>query len=153
MTRITRVALALLLAGCGSTGPTPNRLDLPNGEGDFAYTAYSPAGQPILRGTLHLEYARTPLASRPPQALGGTWSIHWAPGADTTLQVGPQVGTGSLAGVDDSTGIHLSLSPNLVDDEVGLAGLVFGEDLSGTWTYSTIAGPYQHGRFTAVALP
>ncbi|HET7042292.1 MAG TPA: hypothetical protein VFI13_09740, partial [Gemmatimonadales bacterium] len=147
--------LALLLVGamaCDSTSPTPTRLDLPDGQGDFAYTAYSAGGQPILKGTLHLEYAFTPALSLPPQALGGTWSIHWAPGADSTLQVGPQIGSGTLNGVDDSTGIRLSLLPNLVDEGVGLTGLVYGQEMTGTWTYFTIAGPSEHGRFTAVAV-
>lgn len=155
MTRTTTLAaLALMVAACDSTSPTPTRLNLPNGQGDFAYTAYSAAGEPILKGTLHLEYAMTPLASLPPQALGGTWSIHWVRGADSTLQVGPQVGSGTLDGVDDSTGIHLALNPNLVDEGVGLAGLVYGENLSGTWTYFTMVGPSpsQHGRFTAIAV-
>ena len=146
------VALALMGAACDSTSPTPNRLNLPSGQGDFAYTAYSAAGQPILRGTLHLEYAMTPAAALPPQALGGTWSVHWVPGADTTLEVGPQVGSGTLDGVDDSTGIHLALNPNLVDEGVGLSGLVYGKNLSGTWNNFTISGPSQHGRFTAIAV-
>ena len=152
MTRTTLVALALMVAACDNTSPTPNRLDLPNGQGDFAYTAYSAAGQPILKGTLHIVYAMTPALALPPQALGGTWSIHWANGADTTLQVGPQIGSGTLSGVDDSTGIRLALFPNLIDEGVELSGLVYGRNLTGTWTFSTIGGPQQHGRFTAVAV-
>ena len=153
MTRTTTLAaLALMVAACDSTSPTPNRLIFPNGKRDFAYTAYSATGEPILNGTLHLEYAMTPLATLPPQALGGTWSIHWAPGADTTLRVGPQVGSGTMDGVDDSSGVRLSFIPNLVDEGVGLDGHAYGRNFSGTWNYFTITGPTGHGRFTAIAL-
>lgn len=145
------VALALMLAACDSTSPTPNRLQLPDGGQDYLYTAYSPAGFPVLTGTIHLEWGVMPLYA-PPRGIAGTWDIHWIPGADSTLQLGPQIGSGTMDGVDDSSGVQLAFSTNQVDQWVGLDGHAYGLNVTGEWHYSTIAGPSQHGRFTLVAV-
>lgn len=145
------LALALLVAACDSTAPSSGPLTIVDG-GNYTYTAYSGLSGPVLIGTMHLEWVISPGTAIPPRLLGGTWETHWAPGADTTAQVGPQVGSGTLAGQTDQSGVQLSILPNLVDYGVSLEGLVHGYDVNGTWQYSTIGGPVRGGRFTLAAV-
>lgn len=145
------LALVLLVAACDSTAPKAGPLVLVSG-GNYTYTAYTTLGRPVLQGTVHLEYGVLPALGTPPQGLAGTWEVHWLPGVDQSIQVGPQVGSGQMDGVTDETGVRLAFLPNLVDSGVLLNGLVRGQDVSGTWEYTTIAGPSQTGRFTLVAV-
>lgn len=152
MSRTQRLlALALLVAACDGTAPSGGPLTLVSG-GNYVYTAYGTLGAPLLTGTMHLEYGVLPAFSTPPQGLAGSWEIHWVPGADQTTMVGPQVGSGEITGLTDSSGVKLSFLPNRVDNDVALAGLVSGASVNGTWTYTTLVGPTQHGRFTLVPM-
>ena len=144
------LALTLLVAACDGTAPT-GPLNLVPG-GNYTYTAYSAAGDPVLTGTMHLEYGALPALAEPPRGLAGTWSIDWAKGADRSTIVGPQIGSGQIDGQTDETGVKLSFLPNRVDNDVSLTGVARGPEVSGTWTYTTLVGPSQHGRFTLVAM-
>lgn len=148
MSKPLTLAALCLAAACGSTAPS-GPLTIISG-GNYAYTAYSPTGVPVLEGTVHLEYGMMPAFRDPPRGLVGTWETHWIAGADQSTPVGPQVGNGQLDGETDDNGLQLSFLPNQVDNDVSLTGLVYGAEVSGTWNYSTIAGPSQHGRFTLV---
>jgi len=150
MSRSPLLAALLLVAAC-STEPSGGPLPI-IGNGNYAYTAYGASGVKLLQGTIHLEYGVLPAAATPPRGLAGTYSIDWAPGADHSIVVGPQIGSGQLDGQTDDSGVKLSFLPNEVDSFLSLTGTVFGTSVDGTWSYSTIAGPAQHGRFTLVPI-
>lgn len=139
-----------LAAACDSTSPT-GQLELAPG-GNYTYTAYSPSGAKVLQGSVHLEYGMMPALGAPPRALVGTWAIDWVPGADRSTPVGPQVGSGQMDGQTDDSGVKLAFLPNIVDSGAYLTGLVYGSAVSGTWHWSTIAGPSEQGRFTLVPV-
>jgi hypothetical protein len=148
-----RPATALLLAtatalggACsGRTGAPTSPGDTVAGDlsGSYQYLAYDGAGTLLLEGQLVL-------ARLDASTLTGTWVIHWAPGADTTRSVGPQVGTGTLHGGPAGDRWHLTLTPGWADNNVDLLALVQEGDLAGVWTHSIITGPSTGGSFQAV---
>ena len=71
-------------------------------------------------------------------------------GADTTAQVGPQVGHGTLSGRQIADGgVQLDLNPFYADNNVFLSATVGVTGLSGVWSWSGFAGPIANGRFQA----
>lgn len=143
MRHVWGVAAALVVGlGCGNGIPDPKLAPhLDDLNGSFAYSAFDATGQPLLVGSLTIEAA-------PDSTLSGTWSIHWAPGADTTATIGPQVGTGTLAGRSGSDGVFVDLNPGWADNNVFLMGGAAPGILAGEWQHSTILGPVAQGRFT-----
>ena len=133
--------LAFALASCDDYDRS-EPIDL-EGERTYSYTAYAEDGTRLLVGTivLHPRYTRANFE----QEIEGEWMIRWAPGADTTSLVGPQVGSGPLAGIATEDGIILHLPPISVDNTVQLTGIVRNNEFSGEWSYSTIAGPAARG--------
>lgn len=138
-------SFALLLAACGDYDRS-EPIDL-EGERTYTYTAFAEDGTRLLVGTivLHPRYTRADFE----QEIEGHWAIGWAPGADTTSLVGPQVGSGGLAGMATEEGITLFLPQIGIDNSVQLTGIVRNNEFSGEWSYSTIAGPAARGEFTA----
>jgi hypothetical protein len=145
---ISLALLLLLVAACDTTAPTSGQLRL-NSEDTFHYTATSGLGRPLLVGTLTLAWANTDTTM--PRGITGTWAIDWAPGADRSVHVGSQVGTGEISGVATETGVTFDLNPGYVDDNVILRARVEGTRLIGDWTWATITGPGVKGEFTASA--
>jgi hypothetical protein len=82
----------------------------------------------------------------PDSTVTGTWSTEWAPGADTTVQVGAQIGHGTLLGRQTEDGAYLDLNPGNADNNVTV--LLFRTDggFRGTWSWITITGPRTGGR-------
>lgn len=140
--RVRWTALAVALAlGCGNEINQVAAPRLEDVHGGFEYRAYDPDGRLLLVGAVTLE-------ARADSAITGTWEIGWAPGADTTAVVGPQVGTGTLAGRYDGENTLIDLNPGWADNNVFLvAGAANGADLSGEWQHSTFIGPVAEGRF------
>jgi hypothetical protein len=98
-------------------------------------------GQLLLVGTVTLDV-------RPDSSLAGSWVIRWAPGADTTATVGPQVGTGTLHGRYDGERTQIDLNPGWADNNVYLlAAAADHGQLTGQWQHSTLIGPVAQGRF------
>jgi len=111
------------------------------------YTAARAHGMPVVAGTLQL-------VAHDDSSVTGTWQIDWVVGADTTDSVGPQVGSGTTSGRLSADGsIGLDLNPLFADNNVFLDGAVTTAGLSGTWTWSGIAGPIATGRFDAPYAP
>lgn len=142
MSRVTvGMVLATLGSGCTSVGMMP-----PGAlkSGDLRYTAYNLQGAPLLAGTLHLTV-------HDDSTVTGTWVIDWVAGSDTTSQVGPQVGHGTLSGsaLADGT-VELNLNPLYADNNVYLSAAVAAAGFSGLWSWSGFAGPLAHGRFQAL---
>lgn len=140
------VVVLLALAACATDPSDP--LSLPPG-GNFTYDAYSPVEQHLLTGVLHLEWADVTIDGRTERHLTGSWEIWRVPGSDTTIAVGPQVGSGQLVGTEGEDGVVLDLFPARMDDNVILRATVDGNRITGQWSWSTIAGVATQGRFTA----
>jgi hypothetical protein len=118
--------------GCVSSGPA-----VP--EGAFAYTGRDSTGAVVVRGWLAMD-PRTP-------EFRGTWRL------ETTRDredIGPQTGDGELTGTVRDGRVAVMLNPRFRDNNVDLSGTLEGNRIRGTWTYSTFAGPTNHGAFEAV---
>jgi hypothetical protein len=139
--RVYLVPLLLLVACSGSAGEAPVSRATP--AGTFLYTALGSGGKPLLQGEIELQVGDD-------STLTGSWNIHWAPGADTTTTVGPQVGTGTLNGSFRDTLLVIQLNPNMADNNVSLLAARGTAGYTGRWEYSTIAGPTAGGGFEAV---
>jgi hypothetical protein len=130
--------LAQRLAGCpvgAAGGGQP-------ASGRYAYGACDEQGRLALLGHLDLVIDAT-------GAIAGTWEIEWAPGADRSTEVGPQVGSGELEGWLDGADATLHLNPGWADNNVRLTGTWHGGGGGGFWSYSTLTGPRSSGSFTA----
>lgn len=110
--------------------------------GGFHYSAFGDSGQPLLTGRLNFSFPDD-------STLNGTWSIAWIPGADTTLHVGPQVGSGAMVGSRRGDTLLIQLNPTFADNNVGLVAVPTADGYSGQWSWSTFAGPTAGGRFSA----
>lgn len=107
------------------------------------YEATTLGGEPLIRGRMRIDVL-------PDSTIVGTWSAEWAPGADTTVQVGDQIGSGSLRGKQTEAGTYIDLNPGYADNNVILQPVPVERGFTGTWYWSSIAGPQTYGRFTAL---
>lgn len=80
-------------------------------------------------------------------AVTGSWELRRVPSSDSTIQVGPQLGSGTLAGRLNASGIvAVDLNPGWADNNVFLAlGGATPNRLTGTWDHSTFIGPVAGG--------
>jgi hypothetical protein len=109
----------------------------------YEYTARGKDGGVLVTGQFALAIVADTLVS-------GTWSTRWAVGADTTSEVGPQVGHGTLAGTVRQGALLIDLTPGNADNNAVLQGTWSGNSVRGTWTWITISGPRTTGSFTAI---
>lgn len=112
------------------------------GPGNYFYVASTGVGTPVVYGTLTIYANFSPI-----NQISGAWDFHWYPRADTTAQVGPQIGTGNFTGVPTGDSVIIQLNPLNADNNVGLSGLWDGSKLVGTWEWVTITGPRTKGGF------
>ena len=137
------LALAVLAAvACRYEGSVPIQ-DNSMVDGSLAYEASSLAGKPLIRGRLNIDIL-------PDSTIVGTWTANWAPGADTTVEVGDQVGSGTLRGRQTAEGGYIDLNPGYADNNVILLPTATDRGFTGTWYWSTMTGPRTEGRFTAL---
>jgi hypothetical protein len=146
--KMKRLWFGLILAVAGlacsdATGPAELN-------GIYEYRATDSSGTVLLIGQLDLTFHED-------STITGSWIIGWAPGADQTTEVGPQVGEGALLGLLSTDGTILDLNPNVADNNVLLSGAFDLETLPpglvGEWTHSTLIGPVAAGLFTATNMP
>jgi hypothetical protein len=128
----------LALVACASSTENAGGL-----ESDYQYTARGAGGEALVTGQLTLTVSDDSVVT-------GSWSTRWAPGADTTTEVGPQVGHGTLAGTLRQGALLIDLTPGNADNNAVLLGSWTGSAVTGTWTWITISGPRTTGAFTAV---
>lgn len=128
----------LFLAACATPVEGPAGLDP-----SYRYSARGANGDALVTGELILTVTDDSVVS-------GTWSTRWAFGADTTTEVGPQVGHGTLAGTLRQGALLVDLTPSNADNNAVLQGTWSGDTVSGAWTWITISGPRTTGTFTAV---
>jgi hypothetical protein len=133
---VTVLSIVAAIMACGD--PT---LSLAGGDPSGAYSYVARSGlTPVVTGTVTLLVDGD-------SAVTGTWELRRVPGTDTTIQVGPQLGSGTLAGRLNASGIvALDLNPGWADNNVFLAfGATARDLLTGTWDHSTLIGPVAGG--------
>jgi hypothetical protein len=130
--------------------------------GTYRYTAMTPDGRPVLEGTLTFSFAEDTIPDETTDEGGGCchwtitghWAIDWIAGADTTLDVGPQVGVGDLRGGilhgEQEGKLFIDLSPGWADYNAGLLAVREGDRLTGEWGWTAFDGPRTSGPFLAV---
>jgi hypothetical protein len=128
----------LALVACASSTEYAGGLESP-----YQYTARGASNEVLVTGQLTLTVTDDSVVS-------GSWSTRWALGADTTSEVGPQVGHGTLAGTLRQGALLIDLTPGNADNNAVLQGTWSGKAVAGTWTWITISGPRTTGAFSAV---
>jgi hypothetical protein len=107
--------------------------------GDYQYTGYASNGDKIVEGQLSI----TSIES---DRLKGEWQLNQVGDA---VNIGPQVGTGNLAGSISKGEIYINLNPNMADNNVRLRGKVEGNRFRGTWSFDGEGGALNKGTFKA----
>ncbi|HSE42657.1 MAG TPA: hypothetical protein VLH08_17950 [Acidobacteriota bacterium] len=125
------VFVTALLIGCEDDNPPLT--------GTYRYTAFE-SGIPVVGGLLHLDEVNTTRVS-------GRWEF--APIGSSNVEVGPQIGSGTLVGSFDGNLLSIDLNPGFADNNVFLSGTFQGNTLRGEWSFSGIAGPVSQGTFIA----
>jgi hypothetical protein len=138
--RTCLASLLLLGTACapGATPFTPSAIRA----GAYRYVAEDNAGHRLLEGEITL-------VALDDSTLQGTWQIRWAAGADTTAQVGPQVGSGTIAGGRAGDHLAFDLNPGWADNNAILLAVGSPGGFTGRWEWETISGPRSGGRFSA----
>ena len=139
MRRVTPMTVLLVVAAifaCGDPTLSPVEGD-PSGV--YGYVAQSGV-IPVVTGTMTLQVDED-------SAVTGSWELRRVPGSDPTIQVGPQLGSGVLAGRLDASGfVAVDLNPGWADNNVFLALRGTARDLlTGTWDHATIIGSVAGG--------
>jgi len=156
------LALLGMMFGCSTASdplvPSTVRLE----SGSYRYVTTTSSGKPLLEGTLTLAFADDTIPDEDSDQGGacchwtitGAWESHWIPGADTTLEIGPQVGSGELRGAilhgEQEGRLLLDLNPYFADNNTGFNAERLGDRLVGTWSWTAFDGPRTSGSFTAV---
>ena len=135
--RNSALAAAVALVACSDNTGTDDAWR----SGTYRYSAQDAAGRTVLRGQLQLAFTND-------STISGTWMIAWVPGADTTSEVGPQVGSGTVTGVDRADALLLTLTPSSADNNVDLLGVGKPAVLAGEWVWTAFTGPRARGPFT-----
>lgn len=133
------VGLIALLAACTASPSTPP----PENDGTFQYSATNGAGKTLLVGKLVLVFTND-------SVITGTWQLAPAPGVQASEIPGSQVGSGSLRGRRVDGKIVLDLNPGFADNNVTLEASSARSGYTGTWSWSSFAGPQAGGSFKAV---
>jgi hypothetical protein len=134
--QVTVLCCVAAIAACED--PT---LHTPGGDPSGAYGYVARSGlTPVVSGTVTLLVDED-------SAVTGMWELRRVPGSDTTFQVGPQLGSGTLAGRLNASGmVAVDLNPGWADNNVFLAFSATARDLfTGTWGHSTFLGPVAGG--------
>ena len=117
----------------GGSGPWGNPVS-------YSYRAYNSAGNLLVDGTLTM-------AMEDSTSIVGSWALDQVQASD---KVGPQVGTGKLAGMMAGKSVWINLNPSWVDNNVFLQGTMDGSRMSGKWMWSTFVGSTAEGTFEAI---
>lgn len=135
-----RWPLVVLLLGTAACSDASEPFEF--SDGTLRYEATTTVGLPLVEGELRLRYPTD-------STVAGTWAFRVSPGADPAIEVGPQVGAGTVAGSRVGNTLYLDLNPGWADNNVFLTGEAAAGALRGRWTWSAFTGPRASGRFTA----
>jgi hypothetical protein len=108
-----------------------------NGE-FFDYTAFNYSGTTVARGWLFLKLEDN--------LIKGEWEIKRV---GKVQNIGPQIGSGTLAGGYKGDSIWVDLQPQMRDNNLLLQGYLRNNTYSGKWIYISFIGPTNNGIFTA----
>ena len=123
------------LSACGGLlGPSSG------GDPSGVYSYLAKIGKaPVVEGRLTLVVTDD-------SSVTGTWELQRVPGSDTTITVGPQLGSGTLRGQLAASGLWLDLNPGWADNNVFLSlSTKTADALAGMWDHSTLLGPVAGG--------
>jgi hypothetical protein len=109
-------------------------------DGQYSYTSYDTTGEPIVKGWFTISFVDSVRVT-------GEWHFR---AIGNPEHIGPQIGDDSLQGEYRKTDLWIGLNPRYVDNNIFLSGIMYGKQINGTWTYSTIAGPVNGGSFVAI---
>jgi hypothetical protein len=135
------LTLFLSLVACADKGDSPVGSLQPGGVPTrYNYKAYNSKGDLAVRGTMTLSIIDT-------TTVAGIWSFVAVLPAE---KVGPQVGTGTLAGTLQKSSISINLNPGWADNNVFLQGTLSSDRITGRWMWSTFIGQTAEGTFEAI---
>jgi hypothetical protein len=152
MTRFGSAAFVLLLmlsVGCHEGGDVSGSESMPAGA--MSYHGYDDSGRLVVVGWIHFDIA-DPSAGPPiPLEFSGTWTLRALAAPE---RIGPQNGSGVLAGRFTDSGVVVELQPGQVDNNVALNGtLSLGGPApmryEGVWRWMTFTGVRATGTFHA----
>jgi hypothetical protein len=139
----TIVVLTLTMTACKDNGePIASAPLLPGPPTSYSYNGYNAKGLMVVVGSMTL-------AITDGSAVSGTWRL------ESTAQgekLGPQTGSGTLAGSIQGSTVTINLNPGWADNNVFLSGSLDGDRFTGTWMWSTFVGPTSEGRFEALKV-
>ena len=133
---IIMVIISLFIIFCGEDDPFG--LKIP--ENAYKYTGYDTTGVKIVTGWIKLEFQDSINVT-------GEWSLSKV---NNPKNIGPQIGSGELWGIYDTTWISIDLQPQMRDNNVILNGEMCANRISGSWFYVGFAGVLNHGPFSAI---
>jgi hypothetical protein len=135
------IVLSLSLIACTDEGAPPALGPGPGGSPlSYSYRAYNSAGNLLVVGTLTMTMEDS-------TSIVGSWALDQVQVSD---KVGPQVGTGKLAGMMAGKSVSINLNPSWVDKNVFLQGTMDDSRMSGKWMWSTFVGSTAEGTFEAI---
>jgi len=144
------VLLLLLTCACHEA----DDMGSPVPAGAMSYSGFDAAGRLVVVGWIRLDvvtiFAQPGVST--PQEFTGDWSLRAL--VDPSV-VGPQSGTGKLAGTFVEDGVSVDLNPGSADDNVVLFGALTAGGpararYEGTWSWVTLAGVKVEGTFQAM---
>ena len=107
--------------------------------GDYQYTGFDSSGAKIVEGRLSITSVKS-------TGFEGEWQLSKIGNPE---RIGPQVGTGTLAGSIIEGKLYINLNPNMSDNNVNLTGAIEGARFQGTWKFVGYAGVLTQGTFEA----
>lgn len=135
----------MLLAGCAENhalAPVPEEVGTESVETTdliYHYTGYTRDGRAVVQGTIQL-------VARGDNGFTGRWRLRSLVDPN---RIGPQVGTGTLAGQMVNGSLVINLNPDMVDNNVILTGRLSRVSFVGRWEWVGFAGPITGGTFHA----
>jgi predicted outer membrane repeat protein len=119
-------------------GPAP--LPCPSFSATYQYTGYDTNGVTVVQGWISLIFNDS-------NQINGTWQLE---AVGDPENIGPQIGSGNLAGFVFQGEVWINLNPDWVDYNVWLRGTIQGTVYSGIWWYEGFPGILNHGTFEAI---
>ena len=104
----------------------------------YDYTAFNSSGTVVAQGWLFLKLQD--------DQVKGEWNVKKI---GTAENIGPQIGSGTLAGEHKGDSIWVDLQPQMRDNNLLLQGCLRNNTYSGKWIYVSFIGPTNTGTFTA----
>jgi hypothetical protein len=133
--------LALTICACKDSGDVVVGMPpLGSSPISYSYRGYNSKGVLVIVGSMTLAMSDS-------STVRGTWKLDCIAQGE---KVGPQTGSGTLAGIIREAGVMVNLNPGWADNNVYLTGSFDKDRFIGTWMWSTYVGPTSQGTFEAL---